>query len=346
MKRTLEAAPFDTILAPTASTASSAVSVITPVYNLSRGFQDTVASLEAQTLQDFEWIIVDDRSDPEHAAALQTACETTALPITLLRHRENHRQGQARNTGFSVARAGFIKFLDADDAIDPEHLEHLLNAAHADPADKRIPFAPTKHVFVERGISTENHSYRTVEPTRDAQLSRLLTAPFLHHCGALFARAAIEDAAGYDPTLATDEDGDLLLRLLQAGWIYEPVPDVFYLYRHHSDLRRVSSDDTAEKIAARRQVGTNVMDAFQLRRKALPAEVRAALCRRFDALAVRNWNSQRAEAQKLLATAREIDPNYVWSGSRLERTVRQIAGIGTAQAVISRLRSIRGVRFH
>lgn len=344
--QTVKPAPYETILAPSLAPEPRAVSVVTPVFNLATGFRDTVKSLEAQTLQDFEWIIVDDRSDPEHAAALKAACEATPLSVTLLRHTENRRQGQARNTGFTQAQAPYIKFLDADDALDPDHLKRLLETATAQSSQRQIPFGPTRHVFIDRGVTTENHSYRSVEPTRDAQLSRLLTAPFLHHCGALFPRSAVEEAGGYDPDFVTDEDGDLLLRLLLAGWLYKAVPDVFYIYHHHSDLRRVSSDDSAEKIATRRKVGTNVIEAFKAADEPLPDEVRSALCKRFDALAVRHWNKQRSEAETLLELARSLDPNYARSGSKLERTIRRVAGIGPAQTTISLLRSVKGVAFH
>lgn len=321
------------------------ISVITPAYNPGPDLAITVEALNSQSLTDFEWILVDDCSSSEHQTSIAAAWKAANFPVTVVRHNRNTRQAQARNTGLQHASAAYIKFVDADDAIDPLHLEALLAAAEAQSTARAIPFAPTRHVFVGRNNEIENRSYRDLPPDRNAQLSRMLIAPFLHHCGALFPRQLLEDLGGYDPSLVTDEDGDLLLRVLLAGWQFEAVPGISYIYRHHDGGDRVSRDDTSDKIDARCRVGERVLSYFQNRGEDLPEGVKAALCQRFDALAVRNWQTNRAKAESLVAAALALDAGYDWSGSFVERAVRRFAGIGSAYRFISTLRTIRGVSF-
>lgn len=338
--------PTTIVRQPPQSRDDCAVSVITPAYNPGPELFVTVASLNAQTLRDFAWILVDDCSDEKHAPVIAQACAAATFPLTVLRHTENARQGQARNTGLARARAPFIKFLDADDALDPPHLERLLAAARVRAAARRVVFAPTRHLFLARNKILDNNTYRDVGDNCDTQLAHMLTAPFLHHCGALFPRELLVDLNGYDPSLVTDEDGDLLLRVLLAGWRFEAVPDIFYIYRHHDEPGRASRDDTREKIAARKAVGERVSAHFSVKGEPTPDVVKAALCRRLDALAVRNWRSRPEEARACLAAAHTLDAEYTWSGSKIEHAVRRVAGIATAHRLVSALRAARGISFH
>jgi glycosyltransferase involved in cell wall biosynthesis len=319
------------------------VSVITPAFNPSSDLAVAVASLNNQTVRNFEWILVDDASAEDCTGHIHDARNAATFPLTILRHQRTARQGQARNTGLLWARGSFVKFLDADDALDPTHLERLQSAARGALDERRIVFAPTRHLFVTNGKVVDNNTYRGLPDDSHAQLARILTEPFMHHCGALFPRSLLEELGGYNPALVTDEDGDLLLRVLLKGWRFQAAPEIRYLYRHHRNSPRVSHDDTMEKILARKRVGESVLAHYAVRDEQLPQAIRSALCRRLDALAVRNWRTWPAEARQFLAEARALDVDYRWSGSRLERFVRSFAGIGAANSAISAIRTIRAI---
>lgn len=336
--------PFDVVHRTPELRSELRVSVITPAFNPGPDISVTIRSLNAQTLQEFEWIIVDDCSTEYSTAGISRACTEVKVPLTILRHRHNTRQAQARNTGITHAAAPFIKFLDADDALDPPHLEALL-AALMRVGPNTIVFAPTQHLFVGSGKVVLNDSYRNLSTNCEAQLARMLTAPFLHHCGAVFPRDLLENLEGYDSTLVTDEDGDLLLRVLLAGWSFKAVPEVNYIYRHHGGIGRVSCDDTMEKIDARRRVVFRVLEHFTALGKPVPANIKLAICQRLDALAVRNWQTWPSIASDLLAVARSIDPDYNWSGSKFEQILRRMLGISASQRTVAVLRAAKGVKF-
>src|SRR5260221_1885416 len=106
---------------------SMLVSVIVPAFNPPlEAFEETLASLRASTLTDFQLILVDDGStDPEFQRRL------VALPeewprLTVLHHAANRGLSAARNTGVEHCRTPYIVQLDADDQLAPTFLEKAL----------------------------------------------------------------------------------------------------------------------------------------------------------------------------------------------------------------------------
>lgn len=277
------------------------ISVIVPACR-PPDFDALGASMAANADADAEWIVVDDGSGRDYDAVF------AALPdgVHLIRQVENRRQGAARNTGLAQAQGRWVKFLDADDQLDAGHLAALYRAAETLSADA-IPFAPTRHIFAN-GTASVNDSWRDLPLNPSAQLRRQLVRPFLHHCGALFPRDLLERLGGYDETLVTDEDGDLLLRILEAGCHFVPVPKVNYLYIHHNQGSRVSADDNIAKMQAR----VRACDLFEARQgAALPPNLADALAQRMDKIAMTYWQAFPNEAQTLLIRARQLCPGYV-----------------------------------
>ena len=83
--------------------------------------RETVASVQAQTLADWEMLLVDDGStDGSRALAARLAAEEPR--IRLLGWATTAGAAAARNAGIRAARGRFIAFLDADDRWQPEKL--------------------------------------------------------------------------------------------------------------------------------------------------------------------------------------------------------------------------------
>lgn len=100
------------------------MSIITPVYNAARHLPGTLASVQAQTLEDWEWLITDDGSTDGSLELVQQFAAQDCR-IRVLRHLDcgNHGQAASRNLAIGAARAGLFSFLDADDAWTPGKLE-------------------------------------------------------------------------------------------------------------------------------------------------------------------------------------------------------------------------------
>jgi glycosyltransferase involved in cell wall biosynthesis len=97
-------------------------SVIVPLYNKASTVKRTLASLAAQTLSDFEVIVVDDGSTDGGADVV----EYCPVPRVRVIRQANSGPGAARNRAIAEANGGYLAFLDADDEYLPGYLEEAL----------------------------------------------------------------------------------------------------------------------------------------------------------------------------------------------------------------------------
>ncbi len=110
------------------------VSVIVPAYNCARYLRATLDSVAAQTLTDWECVIVDDGSTDSSAEIAQGyAARDARFRVASQR---NAGVGVARNTGYAAGHPGadYVIFLDSDDVWEPDALEALVDALDAHPA--------------------------------------------------------------------------------------------------------------------------------------------------------------------------------------------------------------------
>jgi glycosyltransferase involved in cell wall biosynthesis len=97
------------------------VSVIIPLYNKGPYIPRAINSVLTQTVQDFEIIVVDDRSSDGGPAIVKNYTDSR---ISLI-EQEHRGVSYTRNHGVYLATSDFIAFLDADDEWLPNHLEIL-----------------------------------------------------------------------------------------------------------------------------------------------------------------------------------------------------------------------------
>jgi teichuronic acid biosynthesis glycosyltransferase TuaG len=97
------------------------VSIITPVYNAARWLPQTLVSVRAQTLTDWEQILVDDGSTDNSREIVEAAIAEDPR-FHLLQTHCNGGPAKARNMALASARGRYIAFLDADDLWMPEKL--------------------------------------------------------------------------------------------------------------------------------------------------------------------------------------------------------------------------------
>ena len=109
------------------------VSVVIPCYNAEKFAETCLETLLAQTLQDLEFIFVDDGSTDATADILDSFKERDARVRVI--HQENKCLGGARNTGIEAAQGEYIGFLDVDDLLTPNYYELLYDAARRHDAD-------------------------------------------------------------------------------------------------------------------------------------------------------------------------------------------------------------------
>ena len=199
-------------------------SVIIPCYNYGKFLRECVSSLCAQTLKDFEVIIVNDGSTDN---SLQTAMGVLEdfqglLRITLV-DKDNEGLSRARNSGIGIAGGELICCLDADDLFPENYLEALLKSFRNDGSADIV--YPNIRFFgqIERLHEAPDFEHRN-----------LLYWNFIPYSSA-YRRRVFEILGGYDPEYHLYEDWDFWLRACRHGFSFLPCRETFLLYRRHGE---------------------------------------------------------------------------------------------------------------
>ena len=112
------------------------VTVVVPAYNARQYIEETLDSLDAQTLRDMEALVVDDGSTDDTAQIVLDYAARHSF-VRLLRQ-ENGGVSSARNHGLREAHGKYILFLDSDDTLTPSSLQAFVDALEETGADAAI----------------------------------------------------------------------------------------------------------------------------------------------------------------------------------------------------------------
>ena len=130
------------------------ISVIVPVYNMQQYLARAIESIQLQTYQNIEIILVDDGSNDESG----TICEIYAQndPRIKIIHKENGGLSSARNAGIDIAEGRYFAFVDSDDCIRNEMLGKMLEIAKQENCDiVQCGFCRFKSEIPEEKISVQ-----------------------------------------------------------------------------------------------------------------------------------------------------------------------------------------------
>ena len=100
------------------------VSVIIPCYNVEKYIEECIESVVSQTYNNLEIICVDNNSTDKTWNIL---CQIKEKYPILLEKELKAGAGAARNKGLSIAKGDWIQFLDADDLLLPQKIEHQIS---------------------------------------------------------------------------------------------------------------------------------------------------------------------------------------------------------------------------
>jgi len=202
--------------------------VIIPAYDVAEFIGDALDSVFAQTLTDYEVIVINDGS-PD-TPKLEQGLAPYMSRIVYLKQ-ENRGVSAARNTGIAAARGSLIAFLDADDVWLPNYLEVQVKRIQADPTiDVLYP-----NVLMFGGTSETGEEFMTICPSSgEVTFERLL----LQECNvsncSIARKETLVRAGMFDESLRSVEDFDLWLRVIKAGGRIVYHRDVLARYRRRS----------------------------------------------------------------------------------------------------------------
>lgn len=101
------------------------ISIIIPIYNAEKTLENTLNSIQRQSIRDFEVILVDDGSK-DRSKSICMAFVNKDPRFTYI-YQNNKGVSEARNSGLRKAIGAYIVFVDSDDALPDLALEVLLN---------------------------------------------------------------------------------------------------------------------------------------------------------------------------------------------------------------------------
>ena len=101
------------------------VSIITPAYNSAKFIAETIQSVQNQTHENWEMIIVDDGSSDETLAIVQAFIDEDKR-IQCYKLEQNSGTGVARNFAIEKAKGDYMTFIDADDIWFPNFIENSI----------------------------------------------------------------------------------------------------------------------------------------------------------------------------------------------------------------------------
>lgn len=199
------------------------VSIITANYNSEKYIEQTINSVRAQTHQNWEMLIVDDKSTDNSIKIIE---KYTLLDprIKLFFQEANLGPTAARNIGIKNAKGTFIAILDSDDLWVPDKLEKQLSIFKNE-KDAVIVFSFYEHIN-ENGDAMN----KVIKAPSFVTYNMMLKSNFIGNCTAVYNK----DMAG-NPVFENvgHEDYALWLSILKNGMKAYCIPEVLAKYRKH-----------------------------------------------------------------------------------------------------------------
>ena len=268
---------------------------------MERFVTETLESVQAQTLPDFEAICLDDGSTDGTRKLMEGVARQDGRFRVL--SGPGFGVSAARNMGLREARGRFILFLDADDLLAEDALSRFARALVNSEAPAAV--AGVKKIG-DDGAPLPGMDNRSLIPAQD-HLSALLRKNLIVNGGAIgIRRTALDAAGGYDENLKNGEDWELWCRLALLGdfEIVSGGPVLFYRQVASGANVRTRGSAFALKVPCLEKIAANP----EMRKRARPTLSRCLRARRIDIF----WSGVR---------------NRYHHGNRLSALLTGIAGL-------------------
>lgn len=204
------------------------VSIITPTYNRAHTLARTINSVLAQSISDWELVIVDDGST-DNTKDLVESYEDSRV-----RYYRQERKGvsAARNKAVSLAESEWVAYLDSDNILFPNYLERMF--AHIAKNKGAVFSFPKGERLLELWI--EGELVERIDESREFA-DEITVCDIVHRKlhtdgnGLMHLRRVFGKDVCFDEKISGMEDWDFLLTLCQKysnDFVY--VPETLYSY--------------------------------------------------------------------------------------------------------------------
>lgn len=225
------------------------ISVIMPTFHRHELLQQALASVQAQSYQHWEVVVVDD-GDGQGAAIARSLGDPRIIGVT------NAGRGQvdARNTALALARGELIALLDDDDAWAPVHLAQVAQALAAGPA---LCYSHGVMLLEQDGQWLEHPYTLSATPESLRRDNTLLTSSLA------YPKALHRELGLFDRSMGSYFDWDWILRVLDAGYPLRLLEAPGVIYRVHGQGVSANPFSAARQAAFRRFCAKHQLDIEQ-----------------------------------------------------------------------------------
>ncbi|TWT96264.1 glycosyltransferase family A protein [Neorhodopirellula pilleata] len=237
------------------------VAFLTPNFNRQDLFPTTLASMQAQTLEDWECWLVDDGSDPENYDAMVAMCVDEPRVRVSRRNREPKGACTCRNIGAAQTEAKYVISLDTDDIIEPFCLQQRVDKMEQHP---ELDFA----IFPSLMFEDEPNDlglWWNIDTGEDLLERQFRQDAICQGTGSIWTTEAFRRIGMWSESLALWQDIDLYFRAYIQGYRYEKffdLPPDLHNRCNHASLSRASFYNRAKQ-ESRIQVVTDAIELLE-----------------------------------------------------------------------------------
>ncbi len=239
------------------------ISIVVPVYNVENYLERMLNSLKAQTLCDFEVILVNDGSTDGSMKMIERFC--AGDPRFQYYTQNNQGVATARNTGLEHIRGKYVIFYDPDDQVPENALKALYDTAEKENADLTVGI----YEIIEGFRVRLNRPSRRMALKKDIPKYSYDWAWSFSLCNKLYRRSVIEEnQLRFDP-FTFSEDAVFVFKYLMCCKKITGCNEVVYRYY----LRAFWDNSSLTQTISRKSL-SDAMNAYRELMKVVKREIR------------------------------------------------------------------------
>jgi len=187
------------------------VSVITPTYNRPDYLKDTIKSVLAQRIKDWELLVINDGGEDVRRIVEGFSDNR----IRYFNRKQNRGKASCLNFALERARGDYIAYIDDDDIWYPNHLEVLTEALAENP-DIGVVYSDLYAVqFLKDEISGKRFPlHKFIQVSRDFNRDFMFYFNHTLHVSIMHRKNLIFDVGGYDETITVLIDWNITRKLV------------------------------------------------------------------------------------------------------------------------------------
>ena len=225
------------------------ISVVIPCYNVEGLIDSTIQSVLDQTYKPVEILCIDDGSTDGTLRELKNLRDDGA-PIYVDSH-PNQGASATRNKGLDMASGDYICFLDADDLLEPEKLEHQATLLAQKDTWPDLVAGGSRRVFLDEPERKPQTDSVNPDPWIGLILSTLGTT-----CSNLWKASFVRSICGWNEDVGPSDDAELMFRMLKQGArvLHDPEIHTVLRRREHSLSNRDKVESARAWLVLRREI--------------------------------------------------------------------------------------------